>query len=389
MGTNTNTGQSNAVTVYGNPESFKKLIANHGQLCKVKQALVCPCVGANNGSPDFNCSICSGDGYVYTNQRRFMVTDENSRVCGKTITPFWNPILDVIKVENVTSDSQGGITELEVSSFNSTTVTLTNEPVAYEKKRVTYVFDGWTYVESELLSVDVTNSTMYASGVNYTSNYRSSNPLGAKSDIAQVERIWNSDTGTEISNYTISGNSISTDETIEAGRMYMEYYTADLTEVITTELNNTEQNEPYSHDIKSGECKMAFYPYWELSKGDLVVLVSTVLYKNEQLTHRSDADRLHEIEIFSLNDKIFDQDGNIYYLDTDYILQGRFIKWITSNKPTIGKIISVRYGYKPSYVVFDNNPMPNNLENKQYPVTVLAKSWSKIKENDIVRLLNN
>ena len=52
MATNTNIGQQSALTVYGNPESFKKLIYNHGQLCKVKQALVCPCAAENSGTPN-------------------------------------------------------------------------------------------------------------------------------------------------------------------------------------------------------------------------------------------------------------------------------------------------------------------------------------------------
>lgn len=386
MAQNTNIGQQTALTVYGNPESFKKLIANHGQLCKIKQALVCPCVGGNHGSPDMDCTICSGKGYVYTYQRRFFVADENSRVCNKTITPFWKPILSVEKVQNVTSEIQGGISELEVESFDESTITLVNA-TTNEKKRVTYYFDGWTYVESEKLRVDETNKIMYADGTIFNSGYQSSNPLSAYADIAKVIKIWNIETGVEINNFSVQGNTISTTETIVSDKMYIEYYYSDLTQVITTDINNRENNEIWTHDLESGECKMAFYPYWELTKGDIIVLSATTLYKNEQLEHRKDLDRLWEIEVFALNDKIFDSDGNIYYLDTDYILQGNNIKWIGS-KPKIGKIISIRYGYKPSYIIFEDNPQPNNLENKQYPVIVLAKSWSKINKEDVARLIN-
>ena len=105
------------------------------------------------------------------------------------------------------------------------------------------------------------------------------------------------------------------------------------------------------------------------------------------MQHRKDLDRLFEIEVFSLNNKIFDADGNIYLIDTDYILQGRNIKWI-GNKPALGKVISVRYGYKPSYIIFEDNPIPNNLENKQYPVIVLGKSWSKIDKDGVAKLRN-
>jgi hypothetical protein len=164
MGTNTNIGQESAVTVFGNPESFKKLINNHGQLCKIKQALACPCIAGNHGSADYTCDVCGGKGYLYTYQRRFTVVDENSRTCDKIITPFWNPILSVEKVQNVTAEIQGGITDLVVDTFDETTITLTEDANNYEEKRVTYTFDGWTYVESEKLRVDAVNKLMYADG---------------------------------------------------------------------------------------------------------------------------------------------------------------------------------------------------------------------------------
>ena len=385
MGTNTNIGQDNAVTVFGNPESFKKLIKNHGQLAKIKQALACPCMANNHGSADYNCEICNGDGYVYTYQRRFLVSDENSRTCNKTIIPFWNPILSVSKVQNVTSAIQGGVTELTVDTFDETTITLTEATTNYEKKRVTYTFDGWTYVQNEKLRVDTVNKLMYADGTIYDAGYQSSNPLNAFADITQIVKIMNNDTGSELTSYTYEGNVISTTASISEN-MYIDYYYADMTQVITTDLVNRDNNEVWTHDLKSGECKMAFYPYWEVSKGDLIVLSATVLYKNEMLDHRKDLDRLHEIEVFDLNEKILDGSGNVYYIDTDYILQGRHIKWI-GNKPTIGSKISVRYGYKPSYVIFEDNPQPNNLENKQYPITVVSKSWSKINSTDVAKLL--
>jgi hypothetical protein len=387
MGQNTNLGQTAGVTVFGNPESFKKLISSHGLTCKIKQALICPCVANNAGSPDLHCNICNGDGYVYTYQRRFLVSDENSKSCSTKIYPFWNPILSVKKVQNVTSEVQGGITDLEVDSFDSTSITLVNPTTSYEKKRVTYTFDGWTYVEEEKLRVDVENKLMYADGTIFDAEYQSSNPLNAFADIADVVRIWNKSTGKQIVNFTVEGNTISTTETIDADNMYIEYYYADLTEVIAATLGNRDNNEVWTHDLKSGECKMAFYPFWELSKGDLIVLSASALYKNEQIEHRGTMDKLWEVEVFQLNDKIFDASGNIYYIDTDYILQGRYIKWIGS-KPTDGTVISIRYGYKPAYIVFEDNPYPNNLENKQYPIEVLAKSWSKISKDDLARLIS-
>jgi hypothetical protein len=386
MGQNVNIGQQGSLTVYGNPESFKKVISSHGQLCKIKQAISCPCVSSNHGSPRFDCEICNGDGYTYRYQRRFLVTDEQSRISGKIITPYWNPIRSVVKVQNVTSALQGGITELEVQSFSDAEIRLVHNAINYEKKRVTYTFDGWTYVAREKLRVDAVNKLMYADGTLFDAQYQSSNPLGAYADIAQVIKIWNDDTGKELKNYEVVGNTISTQNTVDADNMYIEYYYADITKVINTDVVNRNTNEVWTHDLSSGECKMAFYPFWELTRGDIIVLPAIVLYKNEQLKHLKDLDRLHEIEIFSLNDTILDESGNIYSIDTDFILYGRYIKWI-GNKPDVGKWISVRYGYKPSYIIFEDAPQPNSAENKQYPIIVLGKSWSKTTKDDVAKLL--
>jgi len=388
MGNNTNIGQQTAITVFGNPESFKKLIDNHGQLCKIKQALICPCVATNHGSKDYNCNFCGGDGYLYTAQRKFLVVDENSRTCEKEVTPFWNPILSVEKVQNVTSSVQGGITTYTVDSFTDTTITLIEDICKYGKKRVTYSFDGWTYVESEKLRIDTVNGLMYADGTIFDAQYQSSNPLNASADIAQVIRIWNIDTDQEITDYKVERNVISTSQEIVDDEMYIEYYYADLSQVIPTDLNNKDNNEVYTHELKSGECKMAFYPWWELAKGDLIIIASSILYKNELIKHRKDLDKLWEVEAFDVNDVIIDGSGNKYFLGTDYILYGRFVKWI-GNKPNIGDTFSVRYGYKPAYIVFDDNPQPNNLENKQYPVTISAKSWSKTNKEEIIELINS
>ena len=387
MGVNTNIGQEQSVTVFGNPESFKKLIKNHGQLCKIKQALVCPCVSVNHGSPDMHCNICKGDGYVYTYQRRFLVTDENSPSCENKVFPFWQPVIAVTKVQNVTSEIQGGITEIPVTSFDDESITVETLLTNYEKKRVTYEFDGWTHVEEELLTVDEDNGIMYVTGTVFDAGYQSSNPLNAYADIAQIVKIWHSDTLAELTDYTFEGNAIFTDEPIEDGKMYIEYYYSDLTQVISTDIATRNNSESWTHELASGETRLAFYPFWDISRGDIIVVAATVLWKNETFTHTKDIDKLWEIEIFQLNDVIIDEDGNRYNIDTDYILYGRYVKWI-GDQPDTNKICSVRYGYKPAFIIFEDNPQPNNLENKAYPKIAMAKSWSKISKQDIANLMN-
>jgi len=389
MGVYSNIGKLTALTVFGNPDSFQSLIRNHGLLVKIKQALACTCNATNSGSPDMECEICNGDGYVYTYQRRFFVIDEDSKAVGKKFYPYWTPIMSVVKAQNVTSQIQGGITDFSVVGFNDTEIEVTETIDITQKKRVTYSFDGWTHVASEQLEVDAANGLMYANGTVFNAEYQSSNPLNAYADIAQIIRIWNIDTGVTIDNYTFEGRTIKTSEPIVADKMYAEYYYSDLTQAIATDIATRDNNEQWTHMLASGETKMAFYAFWDLAKGDLITVAAVVLWKNEVLNHTKDLDRLHEIEVYQLNNVIIDEDNKRYYIDEDYILQGRNIRWLTANKPKVGKVISVRYAFKPSFIIFDDNVLPNNLENKIYPKLCMVKNWSQISKDDIKRLIGN
>lgn len=386
MGKNTNTGADASLTVYGNPESFRRVIKNHGQIAKIKQVLVCPCVSGNSGSADYLCELCNGKGFIYTYQRRFLVADEVVRSCGKSIFPFWNPVMDVVGVQNLVSDVQGGITNLTIESFDDTTIFVAEDTPNFQQKKATYYFDGWTYIAEDKLTVDAENGIMYAPSAIYDAKYQSSNPLKAYADIAEVVRVWNSETGEEIVNFEFYGNTITTKEPIESGKMYAEYYLSDLTQVIPADLATQNNNEVWTHELTSGSVRMAFYPFWDLTRGDIVTLAGSVLYKNEQFPYLGqELSELWEMEVFDLNNVIIDSNGKKYYLNTDYILQGKHIKWI-GNTPKKNAIVSVRYGYKPSFIVFDDNPQNNNLENKIYPKIVFAKAWSKIDREEVARL---
>ena len=392
MGRNRNTGQANALTVYGNPESFKKLIQSHGQLCKMKQGLFCPCVAQNHGSPNMECPICHGDGFVYTYQRRFLIADENSpRNDSVTeLYPFFIPVREVTKVERLSSPIQGGIVEMPVKGYDDNTIYIENNIQAkkYERIRATYFFDGWTKVEGDILTVDESHGLMWPTKTYYDAGYQSSNPLRAEADISQINRIWNFVTGKELTNYTRIGNTIKTKEKIVAGQMKADYYYSDLTQIITADLKTKDDLEVWTNDIESGNIRLAMYPWYNISKGDLVVIAADAQFKTELLTHRGDLDMCWQIEIFELNDVCIDQDGVMYYRDIDYKLIGnRFILWISDHKPADGKIISIKYGYKPAFIVFEDNPEPNNLENRRYPKIIFAKSWTKTNKDDIAKLL--
>lgn len=395
MGQNLNIGQQQALVVYGNPESFKKLIASHGQLCKVKQAIACPCVPQNHGSPDMHCTICTGNGYTYTYQRRFLIADENCRRNDSVteLYPFFIPVSEVTRVERMISSAQGGIVDLPILNFNETTIFVNNATVKaakYEQLRTTYFYDGWTKVTADILDVDVDNGLMWPTQTFYNAKYQSSNPLRAEADIVEIERIWNDVTGVEIEDYDMIGNTFRVkNEEIIAGQMRATYYYSDLTSVITADLKVKDDVETWTHDMESGNIRMAFFPWWNLSKGDIVVIAADANFRTELVTYTgTELTQLWEIELFELNDVILDANGNKYYRDEDFILVGRrYIKWISENRPDPNIVISVRYGFKPAFICYEDNPEPNNLENRRYPKIIYAKSWTKTSRDDVMKLL--
>lgn len=392
MAQSLNIGQDNSLVVYGNPESFKKLIKNHGQLCKIKQALFCPCTVSNHGSADYRCTICKGEGFVYTYQRRFMIADEPCRVNVDVteIYPFYIPVLDVPKVERVISEIQGGIQQMTVNSFSESTIYVENDIDAkyYHKMRVTYFFDGWTKVEGDLLTVDAEHGLMFPNATYYDAKYQSSNPLRAEADITQINKIYNYVTGVEITEYERIGNTIKTKEPIVKNQMKADYYYSDLTQIITADLKTKDDNEVWTHDLESGNIRLALFPWFNVAKGDIIVIAADAQFKTELFVHRGTLDQLWQIEVIELNDVCIDQDGKVYYRDEDYVLVGnRYVSWISDNIPPDGKTISLKYGYKPAFICFEDNPEPNNLENRRYPKIIYAKSWTKTSKDDITKLL--
>ena len=395
MAVDHNIGAQNAITIYGNPDQARNVIRNHGQLGKIKQGLPCPCNASNAGTPQIFCPLCHGTGFVYTYQRRFLVADEDSprNTAMTEIYPYYSPVLEVTQVQVMNDPTNGGIQTATVKSFQDTTIFIENPGhffKEYQQNRTTYFFDGWTKVVGDVLKVDATRGYMWPTKTFYNAQYQSSNPLRAESDIAQIIRIYNQNTGIEINDtdYEMVGNLIKTKIPIVQGEMVADYYYADLTQILTADLKTKNPNDvDWTRDMESGDIRMAIYPWWNISRGDIIVIAADAQYRDELFTHNQQADQLFELEIFELNDVIFDQYGKKYYREIYYTLEGRNILWLTSNMPKTGSICSCRYGFKPTFICFEDNPEPNNLENRRYPKIIYAKRWSKTNKNDIAKLM--
>ena len=393
MANDRNIGANSAIAIYGSPEQFRRVIKYHGQLCKIKQGLPCACTAENGGTPKMHCKVCHGVGLVFCYQRRFLVADEYSpsNHAMTEIYPYYEPVMEVTKVQVLSDPKGGGIRTAKVTGFNDKTIFIENKGQykEYNKRRVTYFFDGWTKVEGDVLKVNEKRGLMWPTKTFFDAGYQSSNPLEAEADICEMIRVYNKVTGKEVKDYVMIGNMIKTSEKIVEGEMVADYYFSDLTQVITADLKTANPEETWTRDMEEGDIRFAMYPWWNIGRGDLLVIAADAQYRDELLTHTGELDQLWELEIFELNDVIFDGSGNKYYRGTDYELEGRHIAWISDNQPKLGAVISVRYGFKPTFICFHDNPEPNNLENRRYPKIIFAKRWSKATKNDICKLLSN
>lgn len=334
------------------------------------------------------CSLCEGKGKIYDFQRKLLQTGEDSgqNQKGDEIYPLRFPVLEPVKVERLLPDYQGGIKQYGIHSFSDEVISIEGNdlPLESEKKRVSYYFDRFTKVEAELLSVE--NGVLRTSGTWFNDKHNTGNDFNVHGDIVLIDRLYKDDS--EYTQYSFDRNIIRPGWTGDLSGIRADYYYCPPAKVLTADIESKYSEEKWTHSLLEGTCRIAVEPWYELAKGDIITLLTPTLYKNEVRVHNTDLDTLFELDIFNIDDVVFDEDGNKYEKGTDFSLMNyNQLVW-TDNQPAAGKKISTRYGYHPSYVVFNDNPIPNTLENKRYPKIVHAKYWSKTDINDVKRAGN-
>ena len=400
MGIDRHVGRgSPTFVVEGNPDSFIRLIKQHGVLSRVCRARKCPCVTVS-GSPNIYCKLCKGDGFVYDFQRKFLQADEDSDVKSdrSLVLPFRVPILEPLSVEKLLPPEQGGIVDYNIDSFDAFGIKISAPsgktlPHHFNKMRVSYFFDRYSYVNEERVIVNSTLRTLTTVKTLFDDEHRTSNFQNAHGDITIINKIVSASTGFEYKDYSFRKNVIilrESDPIPQENDILVDYFFAPATKILPSDLNNQERKgEKWESALQQGAVKIGLEPWYELSQGDLITFLVPELFREEIIVHSSHSmDNIFEFDVSRVHDEIFDEDGRKYRINIDYILQPyRNIVWIGS-QPNPGKKISIRYGYHPTYIIFEDNPQPNALENKQYPVTVLGKSWSKIDKDGVAKLRN-
>jgi hypothetical protein len=395
--------ENQAFKPLSNPEKFINIIKNQGILARVMQARICPCVRPN-GSANVYCKLCGGDGAVFGFQRRLIAVDEDSLVDWELpiVYPFRVPIIDVLKVQKVREPECGGIVEYNVDSFSHTQINISeknpipgqsNLPLHYELMRVTYWFDRFTYLD-EVVAVDGVLNILTCSGPVYDDAYKTSNYRGVTGDIAVVDRVHSIANNHDYTHFTFRKNQIYVsiqvgEPPLMPGDIRVSYYYCPATTVLPGDvMTQTMKSLNWSADLVSGTSKVSLEPWYEIAQGDIITFLTPTLYQTEVIVHNTGLDRLREFDISDVSDDIIDEDGVIYHRKSDFVLKNfRDLAWI-GTQPAQGKKFSCRYGYHPTFIVYEDNAQSNVLENKLFPSTVSVRAWAKTLNRDLSQMPN-
>lgn len=392
MGNDRHLGRNTPVfNIEGDPQKYNGLIERHGTLARVMRARKCPCI-KSSGSPDLYCKLCKGDGFIHEFQRKFLAFEEDADIRSdrEVVYPFMVPILEPISVERMLAPEAGGIVKYTINSFDSNTITIAGSPLPYHynQMRVSHYFDGYTFASQDVVDVNDITYTLTTTQTRYDGEYRNSNVTNVHGDIALVTEVKNIVTGYIYKDYTFRKNVIqigSREPKPVQGQIVVSYHFVEPTLVLPQSLDTTNEKDNWNTDMTAGRVMIGMKYWYEISEGDLITLLAVELYKDVIITHNASTgvDKLNEFDIVRLDDEIIDEDGIHYINNVDFVLKPfRDIAWM-GKQPKQGKKFSVRFSYRPTYIVFLNNPTPNALENKKYPTLVNAKYYQMMLPKDI------
>ncbi len=379
--------------VEGDPDTFIGLIRRHGVLSRVMRSRKCPCI-TTTGSPNIHCMLCRGDGYVFDFQRKLLQADEDCEVRKdrSVVLPFRVPILEPVSVERLLPPEQGNIKKYVIDRFDAFNIYISGSPLPlhWQKLRVSYYFDRYNSVVGDLVEVDAATKTLTTTLTKYDGEHRIGNVEDVHGDLAIITRIYDAQLDHTFSDFTFRKNRIQLSDnepTPTPGKVEVDYFYVPPTQVLPSDLESQDDKEKWMSDLTSGTVRVGLEPWYELSEGDLVTILVAEYFRDEVIVHSSvGVDKLNEFDISRIDDEIFDEDGVKYRKGIDYYLRPfRDLVWIGS-QPNQGKRISVRYGYHPTFSIFINNPVPNNLENKRFPKIFMAKYYSMTLPKDLEKI---
>jgi hypothetical protein len=305
------------------------------------------------------------------------------------------PVLEPLSVERVIAPEQNNIKKYTIDSFGPNSIVISGNPLPYhwQKLRVSYYFDRYDSVIADLVDVDVNAKTLTTTQTLFDGKTLYGNVDDVHGDITIIEKIKNRVTGYEYENYTFQRNQIQIgagEPELVPDQIEVDYYYAPPARVLPMDLDTRNDKESWTSILQSGNIRMGVEPWYELAEGDLITFMTSEFVKQFIIKHNgaTGEDRINEFDVARLDDEIIDEDGHKYFKGRDYYLKPfRNIVWI-GQQPGNGKAMSVKFVYRPTFTIFLDNPVPNNMENKKYPRTFNGKYFNMFKPKDIERSRN-
>lgn len=339
-------GKNSPIVLTLTRENYEALIARHGQHVRVVNSCKCNCI-LGSGYPDPNCKVCNGDGIYYRFQKQ---KNLYSQIC---------------RVESIDGDTAVAIIpEWFLSDYTIESVILNNkrlsdlEYAVEEKFIVSSLFRKWDNI---VISGSVQRDLEFVGSIRYVGNGSFILDLGIQSeiglisfDIISVSSLRNETKGIDYTVKSFERNSITVTDLIDniendeiiAKLSYMPFE--------RFLIHNQSKNKIVNNFLKAngGDSTMTFPFEFDVMENDVVTLMFATKLAQSIIPMGRAIPEWFVSEIISICDN-----QNEYVNNLDYELKGRNqIRWISDNKPEIGKNISIKYRFNPSYKVLTNFP---------------------------------
>lgn len=376
------------IEVFAHPTRYEQLINTHGSFARIMRSRKCPCSG-KNGTPRIHCNICKGDGFIYDFQRRLIQIDEKCiglKKRSNVVHTFYTPIMEVMKLQRLSHESQRGIEDLTILSHNKNQIIVKEDIYDYDFMRISYYFDRFVFKGGDKLEILPDGKTLIAHGTIYDDKELSMNAFKCAGDITIIEKIYD-ETGKEYKFREFRKTHIILDsnEPEPQGSIYADYWFAPVARVGTTELDSNLEFEKFSHNFQSANIRFSIHAYFEVGEGDLITLLMPEFYREQIISHNAQTgiDKLMEFDISRIVSEVITENGIIYEMNKDFILQGfRDIKWIGKKEPKQGELYSIKYAFHPTYQILQDVPVPHTAQNKWFPKIFHGRIYNRSMQKD-------
>jgi len=337
-------GKNSPVKITTGKDNYEGLISRHGQLVRWRQALKCPCVGAN-GRPDLKCSVCGGEGWRYQFQKDIEETIPVAAVDN-----------DMLELPETRKDAE----ILGICNYAGVVY-----PPASRYGRYIRTMPGFIH-RGDRADVVINRTLLRTLGscpLTYVGNGRFEADIGSGDIIAAR-------------NFSLSGKSVLAvrrngvlTDVADQPEGIVAYADLEVLDPPTFVIVNQQAKEPDARFVAGvgGSASMSFPGAFKIGQGDVVTALSARQVGKALLTHQGGFDTIPEFYVAAIDH--IETTSKTFVRGTDYDLWGdNLIRWVPGkDAPKVGEAIVVLYQASPTYRVLQEFPASRSSENLDLP----------------------